>query len=498
LTVSPTRSQAKRISYNALFQICGQILPVAAAALAVPGIYRNIGRSSFGIFTIVLSAIGFLSVMDLGLGRSTVRYLSRDFARKDLDHAASVLAQAIAMLGGISLFATVILLCLAPYASGSWIASGELSAKTLHGTLFILIAAVPFLGTSSVFRSVLEANEDFLRVSIVQTVLGTMTYLVPLGISFFSRDIRVITAGAVACRIATFAAFCIFAFAYWNGKFPWSTARVKLGGEFQQFSSWLVLSNLIGSGIVYGDRAVLAKLIPLGEIAFYNVPLELLGRILILVNGVASAGFPFLSRLSDYQNRLPDLYRIAAIGLSGVMGIGFYVLGLLAPYLVSAWLGDDFRNHSVVLIRIFSVGLAFQSLNILALASLNASGSSKLPAIMHAIEAPLYLVTLIWGGTHYGAKGIAWIWAARPGIEFLFYCGFISAMAEHSGIKMALTVASFAILNSGALILLALNMPWQLTLLSCAVSSSIWIVWIVLEYRRKTWRNSDGREERVK
>jgi O-antigen/teichoic acid export membrane protein len=474
------------------------VLPIAAAALAVPGIYRNVGRSSFGIFTIVLSAIGFLSVMDLGLGRSTVRYLSRDFARNELNHAASVLVQAIAMLGGISLFATLILLCLVPYVSGSWITSGAMSPNVLYGTLYILIAAVPFLGTSSVFRSVLEAKEDFLRVSIVQTVLGTMTYLVPLAISFFSQDIRIITAGAVSCRIATFAVFSIFAFRYWSGGFPWSNVRVKLGGEFQRFSSWLVLSNLIGSGIVYGDRAVLAKLIPLGEIAFYNVPLELLSRILIIVNGVASSGFPFLSRLSDDQNRLPDLYRVAAIGLSGVMGIGFFVLGLLAPYLVGAWLGDDFRDHSVGLIRIFSVGLAFQSLNVIALASLNASGSSKLPALMHIIEAPLYLVTLIWGGTHYGAKGIAWIWAARPGIEFLFYCGFISAMSERGRAKMVWTVVGFAITNSCALILLALGVPWQVTLLACAVSSSMWIAWILLEYLHITRRSSGERKERPK
>lgn len=484
MALAPVRSQAKRISYNALFQIAGQVLPVAAAALAIPGIYRNIGRSSFGIFTIALSAIGLLSVMDLGLGRSTVRYLSRDFARNDLDHAASVLVQAIAMLGGMSLIATVVLLCVVPHISGSWNTSGALSVATLHGTLYILIGAVPFLGTSSVFRSVLEAKEDFLKVSIIQTVFGTMTYLVPFGISFVSKDIRLITAGAVSCRIATFVAFSFFAFVYWNGKFPWSNVRVKLGGEFQQFSSWLVLSNLIGSGIVYGDRAVLAKLIPLGEIAFYNVPLEFLGRVLIIVNGVASAGFPFLSRLSDHRNRLPLLYRVAAIALSGIIGTGFYILGSVAPYVVGAWLGDDFRNHSIELIRIFLVGLTFQSLNILALASLNAGGSSKLPALMHAIEAPLYLGTLIWAGTYYGAKGIAWIWAARPVIEFVFYCGFISAMAERNRITMALTVAGFAIINSSALILLSLKLPWQLALASFGVSSSIWVVWIVLEYRR--------------
>lgn len=485
------RSHAKRISYNALFQICGQLLPVAAAALAVPGIYRNLGRSSFGIFTIVLSAIGFLSVMDLGLGRSTVRYLSRDFAQKEMDRAASVLFQAIAMLGGLSLIAALILLSLVPFVSKSWGVTGELSPSMIHGTLYILIAAIPFLGTTSVFRSVLEAKEDFLKVSIIQTVLGTVTYLVPLGISFYSRDIRLITAGAISCRIATFAIFAVFASAYWNGKFPWSNVRFKWGGEFQQFSSWLVLSNLIGSGIVYGDRAVLARMIPLGEIAFYNVPLELLGRILIVVNGVASAGFPFLSRLSDDKNRLPDIYRVAAISLSGVIGVGFYLLGLSAPYVVGAWLGDEFRNHSVVLIQIFSVGLAFQSLNILALAILNASGSAKLPALMHAVEAPLYIVGLIWGGTHYGAKGIACMWAVRPAIEFLIYCGLISAMAHRGRAKMAIAVTGFAIANTGAVILLPLNVPRQVTFLCCVSSALIWVTWIALERRRKSWRDSN-------
>lgn len=430
--------------------------------------------------------------MDLGLGRSTVRYLARDFAQNDLNHAASMLAQAVAMLGGTSLVAALLLFCLVPYVSGTRISSGAMSISEFHGTLYILVGAVPFLGMTAVFRSVVEAKEDFFKISVIQSVLGTMTYLLPLWISHFSQDIRAITAGAVLCRIAAFIVFFMIALAYWSGSFPWSKVRIKWGGEFQRFSSWLVLSNLIGTGIVYGDRAVLAKTIPIGDIAYYNVPLELLSRILIVVNGAASAGFPFLSRGSDNQNRLPELYRVGAVGLSGFIGAGFTVVGLSAPFAVRAWLGDDFQSHSVVLIRIIAVGLTFQSVNVLALTSLYANGSSKWPALMHSIEAPLYLLALFWFGTQYGLKGIAWMWSLRHVVEFLVFCVSLSTMCKRGKLTMALTVLSFVTANTISLILLALGASWQLTVIACVITSSACLSWVRKEWRRNAGRSAMG------
>ena len=63
----------------------------------------------------------------------------------------------------------------------------------------------------------------------------------------------------------------------WRGSFPWRSVDLRAEREFQQFSFWLVVSNLVGSGVLYGDRALLVRLFRLEDIAFYNVPLEMLG-----------------------------------------------------------------------------------------------------------------------------------------------------------------------------------------------------------------------------
>src|SRR5258708_38422255 len=104
----------RRLSLNAVMQIGSQVLPLLAGAIAIPVIYRNIGRADFGVFTIGLSALGLFALLDLGLGRAAVRFQARAFADVQPTKAASVVVHSALLLGGFSLTLCLILFALAP------------------------------------------------------------------------------------------------------------------------------------------------------------------------------------------------------------------------------------------------------------------------------------------------------------------------------------------------------------------------------------------------
>jgi O-antigen/teichoic acid export membrane protein len=474
----------RRLSLNALLQIGSQVLPLVAGAIAIPIVYRNIGRVEFGIFTIALSALGLFALLDLGLGRAAVRFMARAFAENDLPEAASVAVHSGLLLGGFSLTLTIALAVTIPIIVNHWFHFTAHEQNLLRQSLYILSVALPFAGLTSVFRAVLEARESFLTISIIQGALGVLTYSVPMLLSFATADVRVIIGGAIACRVLAFAAFTTAAARAWQGPFPWH--RVNLAGQrdFRRFSLWLVISNVVGSAIVYGDRALLVKLFGLAEVPYYNIPLEMLGRLMIVVNSAATVIFPSLSRASENKMLFEEVYVTLTTILSVVVGVVLLGMSIGTPLGLQLWLGNEFRDHSTGVVRILFIGLAFQSLNVFALASLNARGFARPITFMHLIEAPAYLWALYSFGLHSGLVGVALVWSSRLIFEYACFAGFQAAIGGKGGRPKLAFGALVAGCNMIPLAVIAMTGDKLLALSASGVFATLSVVWSLTLLRK--------------
>lgn len=467
----------RRFSANAGLQFSSQVLPLIAGAAAIPIVYRHLTHADFGVFTIGLSMLGLFALLDLGLGRATVRFMARSFAVDDTVGAASVVSHSAVLLGGFSCAACIVLLLAIPILQGHWFQSSAASQATLRGSLYILAAALPVIGLTAVFRAVLESREKFLVISIIQALLGVCTYLVPLLLSFMTTDVRLLITGAVACRGLAFIGFVFAAVSVWPGTFPWHDARARSQKEFRRFSFWLVVSNVVGSGIVYGDRAILVRMFGLSEVAFYNIPLEMLGRLMIIVNSAVTVVFPALSRASGSDIQFEKMYVPLIAWLGATTGLLFLALSMLAPLGLRLWLGDDFQAHSTILVQVFLVGLAFQTLNVFAMAILNARGIARPITIMHLLETPVYFAALYFFGTHFGLIGVACVWSARVFVEYICFVGFQVSFGEKSEARCRVQGGVIAASNVVPLMLIALvkNAPVVIVASgACAAISFLW------------------------
>jgi O-antigen/teichoic acid export membrane protein len=475
---------SKRLSVNALLQICSQVLPLLAGAVAIPLLYTRIGRDDFGVFTIGLSALGLFSLLDLGLGRAAVRFMARAFADGDFTAAASVAVHSALVLFLFSLVLSIVSFCAIPLAAAHWFHAATQIHQPLKQCLYILILALPIAGLTSVFRAVLEAKERFLVISIIQVFLGVLTYIVPLVLSFATKDIRFIIAGAVACRGFAFVAFLIAAVMAWQGSFAWSKVDLKAQKEFRHFSFWMVLSNIVGSSIVYGDRALLVKMFELTEIPFYNVPLELLGRLMIVVNSAATVAFPALSRAADNKDLFEDVYVTLTTLLSILTGLTFLGLSLLTPLGLHLWLGDEFRDHSTVTVRVLLAGVAFQTLNVFALASLNARGFARPITYMHLVETPIYFWAMYRCGSIFGLTGVAGVWSSRLFVEYVCFAVFQIRLGAAEGARRRVVGSMMAACNALPLAILAVGGNALVSVLALGVSLLLSSSWVSMRLRK--------------
>ena len=473
----------RRLSVNTALQLSGQLLPLASAAVAIPIVYRNLGATDFGVFTIALSVFGLFSILDLGLGRATVRFTARAFGRQDLSAAASILAQSVVFLAAVSLCLAIFMLLLSPAIASHWIKSQHSDRGTIEQCLLLLSAAAPIGAMTSVFRSALEAREDFRSIGIIQSAAGSSTYLVPLALSLVENDVRTIVGAMVACRALALAAYVTRALTAWPSGFPWSDLSLRGHREFREFSFWTIGSNLLGAAIVYGDRALLVRLFGLAEIPFYNVPLEFFGRIMILTNSLATVIFPPLSRLSDNKALFERAFVAFMTLLSAAAGLILLIASLVTPQVLLHWLGAPFLANSTHVVRILMVGLEFQCLNVMALASLNARGVSRPIMLMHLAEAPLYFGAMTFFGLRLGLDGIALVWSGRLVVEFICFTAFQVRLVDSGSARSQWVGAVLAAANGLPLALVAASIGVATALPASIFAASLAVGWALLQLR---------------
>lgn len=477
-------TQFRRWAVNTALQIGGQASPLLAGAVAMPVIYTRLAPTDFGIFTLSLSILGMFALLDLGLGRATVHFLARAFAERDSAGAASVVVHSATLLGGFGISIGAILVAFVPAIAAHWAKSGAIEQATVRQTLYILIAALPFAGFTAVVRSILEAREKFPAISAIQVGFGTFTYIAPLALAFVTADVRIIVAGAVAARIVGCFAFALTAFNAWGLPFRWRAVALNPHGEFGRFSLWLVVSNIVGAAVVYGDRAMLMKLFPLADIAFYNVPLEMLMRSMLIINAAATVIFPALSRSADNKVLFERLYIAATTLLAALMGLALLALTLAVPAGLDVWLGHQFSTRSTGIVRILICGLLFQGLISVVLLSLNARRVSRPVALVLILEAPFYFAAMYWSGLHLGLIGVAIVWSGRSMFEYVCYVAFQTSVGSRGAIRRQIGGAALAASNGASLAIMAVSGTAALAIgvgLSCAVAS---VAWSLLQLRK--------------
>jgi hypothetical protein len=225
------------------------------------------------------------------------------------------------------------------------------------------------------------------------------------------------------------------------------------------------------------------RMFGLAEIPFYNVPVELLSRLMIIVNSAATVVFPSLSRFSGNKVLFEGFYVALVTLLSAAVGIVFLGLSIATPTFLGLWLGPDFQAHSSLVCRVLLVGMAFQTLNVVALASLNARGFARPITIMHMVETPLYFGALYACGMHLGLPGVALVWSVRLFAEYICFTSFQVHIGARDGARRQRVGATLAACNALPATLMAARVDATAAVLVCVACVGVSIVWSLRELR---------------
>jgi O-antigen/teichoic acid export membrane protein len=368
-------------------------------------------------------AIGYLSLLDFGLGRAITRLVADRLALQLPDELPGIFWDAHLLLGSVGVAGGVLV----------WVLSDVMLnhalkiPAALHGearNCFHLIAiTIPVVVLANGFRGFLEAHQRFRAVNVIRVIVGTVGFLGPLLMLHWSARVDLTVALLSAVRIITIFAF--FASCVWVCPTIWTRRRFGVTPlrPLLSFGGWITFDNLIGPLMISVDRFIIGSLLSIGMATYYVTPQEMLTKLLIIPMGLQQAIFPAFTGLR--REDAVALYRKSADTILLLMLPLTLVVLLFAREGLTLWLGAPFAAKSFHVLEWLSVGILINSLAHVPSSVIQAIGHPEVNAKIHTLELPIYLVLAWWMIGHYGILGAAIAWVCRVSVDT--FCFFVAA-----------------------------------------------------------------------
>jgi len=466
------------LARNAVWNLAGQIAPMAVGLFAIPKLIHAIGTDKFGVLMIAWMVVGYFSFFDLGLGRAVTNLLSQKLAT-DSKHelpaliwTSNLVMGVMGVIGGIilALFSRVIVLTMlkTPLA---------LQAETVRA-FYMLSLAVPFVVSTAGFRAILEARQRFRTISLIRIPMGVATFAAPLFVLPWSKSLVAMIGILVVARFVFWLCYAFFALRDMPFLMNRVVINLRLLPMLFSFGAWMTVSNIISPIMSYLDRFLIGMLLSLTAVTYYATPMEVAGKMGIFPSAIVGVLFPaFSTALVADREHAGMLFRRAVKFVTLALFPLTFLMVLFAKNGLSIWLGANFASHSTLVLQILSVGAFTNSIASLPFAMVQGKGRADITGKLHLLELPFYVATVWILTMRYGIEGTAIAWTVRTTCDcaLLFWAveRYVGKIPRQKSIVAGIITITVAL----AVAMLNMSLPLKLVLSVIGMTSYAVAVW---------------------
>lgn len=182
------------------------LLEIVSALFLTPLLIRNFGQSEYGVYTLIISIASYLTLLDLGIGNSVVKYVSKHKANNqiaELNSFEGIITTFYVVIAIVTLAIGAILVTVFPNVFAKGFSADEIDLAQKLLSITVLNVAIT-LGTAGFYYTVIGDN-NFLAskgVSLAATLLRITVSFIALMNGSTSLTIVIInTATNVGSRL---------------------------------------------------------------------------------------------------------------------------------------------------------------------------------------------------------------------------------------------------------------------------------------------------------
>jgi O-antigen/teichoic acid export membrane protein len=458
----PDLTSGRLLARNTVWNVLGQLAPMAVAVATVPILVRHLGVARFGVLSLAFVVIGYFSLFDLGLGRALTKLIAdklgtgQERGIPPLIWTSLLLMLLLGLIGGLGV------LVITPWlVRGALRVPAELQRETLQG-FYLLALSIPIVILTSGLRGILEALQQFRILNLIRIPMSIFSFAGPLVVIPFTNSLLWVIAVLVLGRVIG----CVVHWVACSRAMP--AFRTSIVLDFSlikpliKFGGWMTVSNVLSPILTYTDRFFIGALISVGAIAYYTTSFDTVTRVLVIPGALSGVLFPaFAVTLIREPGRAQLLLDRSLKYLFLIIFPIVLTTVVLAPEGLRLWLGPTFAEKGASVLRWLAAGVLINSFAYAPFALIQSAGRPDITAKLHLLELPIYVAGVWVLSKEFGIRGTAIAWTARLALDTFLICFALQRLLPNTSRFLAKVVV---VLTSGLLLLYFGSLPTSLTI----------------------------------
>jgi O-antigen/teichoic acid export membrane protein len=337
--------RGRRVAFNSMTLIGGQVLFTAIGLVTTPVALSHIGLLEFGLWTFIISTVGYITVVDPGFGDMITRYGARAHIEGDRALGARLCSLATLAWLGVGLAGLPLVLWLVPVLTSHFRPHLNPGLALVATHFFYWGYAITIAGcVSAILSARLTAIGDQWLVTILDVVTRVIYGGILIGMLVGGYKLTAIVVATSVQLVLTFLVTLVLVVRRTGAPYG-NPMRLhgSLVREVIRFGGWLQLGGVLELLTYDTDPFVIGTFVGLRKVGVYGLSQRAARQttyfafiaqasILSAVSAAYAAkeGLAAMRRMYARANRL--------VVLSGCL-IGGGLIGL-APVFLAAWLGS--------------------------------------------------------------------------------------------------------------------------------------------------------------
>lgn len=407
-----TDERSKKMYKNTIAMIGIRGFSIIITLISAPIMLHHVDRADYGVLLTLTSIVGWVGMMDIGLGNGLRNKLPEFLKNKDFIYAKKIVSSCYATLAIYVAVIITIFLALSPFINWLSVLNSPTSdaeeIRKLADVVFITFCIQFLLGllNSILFAYQIPAFQSFF------TFIGQLAALIALIIQVFIFNVTsVFQIGAVNCLIPVLVLFC-GSIGLFRTKLKDIAPSFKLvdfrtvGGILSLGMKFFVL-QMITIVLFQANTIIIAKVVSPEAVVEYNLAFKYISLLTMIFTIIIT---PVWSATTDAYIRKDFTWIKKTISFSQRVCLISILLGILmlfvSKFIYGIWLGKDAIDISYSTTGLILLYISFEMLYKVYGTIINGIGKVFAQMILTGIIAVIYIPLALLLGSLWGLSGV--------------------------------------------------------------------------------------------
>ena len=332
------------------------ILTNLVGLFLTPYMIRQLGNAEFGLYTLVGALVGYIAILDFGLGHTIIRFVAKYKAEKDRKGEENFLATTMIIYLIIAIMVIIIGAICYNYLEYIFQSSlNDLEIEKAKIMFLILIFNLALVLPGGAFNAIYQGYEQFVFPKALNIIRYIVRSIMLVGILYLGGDAISIVILDTLMNLIIIGINMFYVFKKLKVKFKLHKFETHLVKEIFGYSTWIFIFMIIAQFQWKSGQMVLGILTDTTTVAIFAVGIMLGGYYGAFSSAISSLFIPRATQMTvakvsneDLTDMMIRIGRISFITLLFILG-AFLLFGKQFVFL---WVGETYYDAYLIAVII--------------------------------------------------------------------------------------------------------------------------------------------------